>query len=606
MKKTKHFNISVPELGDTPDITQVSNAISDLEDATAGTLEIMKASIQGSGLTLMSVARQTKRTGYYEGMSMRFLCPQTISANTLKTVVVDDLSQQVITVPFDIVSGEYVDITYRGTSFTAHPVVIQKSESIDSNSNETVATSKAVKKVNDKANELKHKSPTREQRDSASFTLKQLMNEKFYGTIRFNGEREGFPCSSDFGSLFVANGDADTSVFFYSPNFNDNTLYYRSGNSTTIENKPNDWCKFWTTDNFNPDTKEPVFEKKSGFNKEKTSEYKSGGDAEKLFTQEGANSLYKLVENKVSKSGDTITGQLVINGSNANQLEIQVNGKNVGRVYAGTDNGTGLYNLITGNIMKLHGDGSATIQANNLHTSSKEVIAAINEINSNKVSKSGDNISGSLRSTNVQSPFIANYTTPHLSGIFARGYQVRIDDVTKSEFGVYGNDKKAEYTYLGSSYEDPALRLYHDGNLYLRAQNLTTNNKEVVKAINEVNNKADTKLSKNDFAGNPILWSGASYNVTVTLPGDVQSLNDVLYIQVFGANDNACIDGNFLQSIHNGTRILLGYVQGTIDQNLSITKIDNRSFRFDIEGSGYETGGTDQTNKIKYIVLRRI
>lgn len=160
MRKTKNFDIKIPELGDVPDITQVSNAIQDLEDALAGTLEIMDASIQGSELTLKSVSRQTKRTKYYDGMSIRFLCPQTISANTLKTVVVDDLPQQVISINFDIVAGEYVDITYHDTSFTAHPVMIQKNERIDSNSNETVATSRAVKKVNDKVNTVSNEVST--------------------------------------------------------------------------------------------------------------------------------------------------------------------------------------------------------------------------------------------------------------------------------------------------------------------------------------------------------------------------------------------------------------------------------------------------------------
>ena len=106
MKKTKHFNISVPELGDVPDITQVSNAISDLEDATAGTLEIMKAEMQGTKITLTSVSRKTKRTGYYEGMSIRFKSPQDIEPNYLKTISVDGLGDQTLSVEYKVNRNE--------------------------------------------------------------------------------------------------------------------------------------------------------------------------------------------------------------------------------------------------------------------------------------------------------------------------------------------------------------------------------------------------------------------------------------------------------------------------------------------------------------------
>ena len=128
MKKTKHFNISVPELGDVPDITQVSNAISDLEDATAGTLEIMKAEMQGTKIALTSVSRKTKRTGYYEGMSIRFKSPQDIEPNYLKTVSVDGLGEQILSVEYKVNRNEYIDIVYEGNKFTAYPVVVQKTD----------------------------------------------------------------------------------------------------------------------------------------------------------------------------------------------------------------------------------------------------------------------------------------------------------------------------------------------------------------------------------------------------------------------------------------------------------------------------------------------
>ena len=361
------------------------------------------------------------------------------------------------------------------------------------------------------------------------------------------------------------------------------------------------------------DGKEPAFSKNSGFNKEKTSEYKSGKDAEKIFTQEGANNFFKEYnDNALINRGVTEDlNKALTNGvyyfypSAANNpidaygyMQVFVNS---GGTHDNSSNWIWQYYYTT------VGNSLWRYKISNRSWSKWYKVWTEEHFNPDtKVNKSGDTMTGSLRTINVTSPFIANYTSSNLSGGFSRGYEVRINGVTKSEFGLYGSDGQEIYTYLGSDYADPALRLYHDGTLYLRAKNLKTNHKEVVDAINEVNNKVDTKLSKNDFAGNPILWRGASYNVTAALPGDVQSLNDVLYIQVFGANDNACIDGNFLQSISNGTKILLGYVQGSVDQILTMTKIDNRNFKFVVEGSGYETGGPEQTYKIEYIVLRRI
>ena len=232
MKKTKHFNISVPELGDAPDITQVSNAISDLEDATAGTLEIMKAEMQGTKITLTSVSRKTKRTGYYEGMSIRFKSPQDIEPNYLKTISVDDLGDQELSVAYKVNRNEYIDIVYEGNKFTAYPVVVQKTDSVNNNSSVLVGTAKGVKTAYDKGMEALNKA-----------------------------------------------NQAQTTA----------------------------------------DEKENKIEKKSGFNLEKTSDYKES-DANKVFTQKGANDLYKEVENeidgKLPLSGGRMEGPIVFRSSN--------------------------------------------------------------------------------------------------------------------------------------------------------------------------------------------------------------------------------------------------------------------------------------------------
>ena len=110
-----------------------------------------------------------------------------------------------------------------------------------------------------------------------------------------------------------------------------------------------------------------------------------------------------------------------------------------------------------------------------------------------KVSKSGDTMSGSLIVKDSQDPFTALYTRDMLVGGFARGYKVSIDGKSVAEFGVRGNSGVEEYVYIGSSWENVRLLLHSNGKSQLKANNLKTTNKEVVEAINELNNN---KLNK--------------------------------------------------------------------------------------------------------------
>lgn len=104
------------------------------------------------------------------------------------------------------------------------------------------------------------------------------------------------------------------------------------------------------------DGKEPAFSKKSGFNKEKTSEYKTGKDAEKIFTQEGANNLYKKVQEDIKN--------------------IDLSGK--------TDKGG--YNG-TAQDLKDEVDDKQSKTDNTLETTNKTIIGAINEVLYNRNAK---------------------------------------------------------------------------------------------------------------------------------------------------------------------------------------------------------------------------
>lgn len=110
-----------------------------------------------------------------------------------------------------------------------------------------------------------------------------------------------------------------------------------------------------------------------------------------------------------------------------------------------------------------------------------------------KVSKSGDTMSGGLIVKDSQNPFTALYTRDMLVGGFARGYKVSIDGKSVAEFGVRGDDRVEKYVYIGTSWENARLLLRNNGDSQLKANNLETASKEVVAAINELNNN---KLNK--------------------------------------------------------------------------------------------------------------
>lgn len=123
----------------------------------------------------------------------------------------------------------------------------------------------------------------------------------------------------------------------------------------------------------------------------------------------------------------------------------------------------------------------------------------------------------------------------------------------------------------------------------------------------DIYSNGDRVLTKANFSGTAIIWRGSSYSCTVELPSDIQSLDDVLYLQVFGSNDCGTLDGKFLSELPDGTSVRLGYVQGdSADMVMWATKVTGRTFRFTQGGTGYVDEGPDQTHPINYVVVRRI
>ena len=122
----------------------------------------------------------------------------------------------------------------------------------------------------------------------------------------------------------------------------------------------------------------------------------------------------------------------------------------------------------------------------------------------------------------------------------------------------------------------------------------------------DIYSNGDRVLTKANFSGTAIIWRGSSYSCTVELPSDIQSLDDVLYLQVFGGNDCGTIDGKFLSELSDGTRVRLGYVQGgSADMVMWATRVNGRTFKFNQQGTTCTDCG-DQTFPINYVVVRRI
>ncbi|MGL5716977.1 MAG: tail fiber domain-containing protein [Paraclostridium sp.] len=149
MKQTNFFDISVPELGDRPDITHVSSAIMNLEDALAGTIEYMNASINNKVLTLTSATRTTKRTGYHTGLTCAFTSGAKIDVGGVTSIVVDNLPARPAELKFIIDVDDSAIATFDGTKFAFKHAPIPRSSAIDSSSEHYVATSRAVKTLND-------------------------------------------------------------------------------------------------------------------------------------------------------------------------------------------------------------------------------------------------------------------------------------------------------------------------------------------------------------------------------------------------------------------------------------------------------------------------
>ena len=135
--------------------------------------------------------------------------------------------------------------------------------------------------------------------------------------------------------------------------------------------------------------------------------------------------------------------------------------------------GENIYNNANGKGMYFKTDGNVELYAGNLSTSNKEVISAINELNSKKSDLTGSTFTGLVavkKDTNGEAMIALN--SAYGNGDIYSG----------------GSAKGVGFKNRTSG---KGLFLDDDGSVKLGATNLTTNAKEVITSINELKSEID-------------------------------------------------------------------------------------------------------------------
>lgn len=146
MRYTEYYNQPSPELGETADITVVTNAILAGEKNQSGKIEFLKATYSGNTISLTSESRTSKNKKYYNGMSVVFFAPTNLTQSDVAVQLkVDDLQPQPFKVKTSVLKNEIVIASFDSTNgFVSKNMPIPRSSSLSSSSEDTVATSKAV------------------------------------------------------------------------------------------------------------------------------------------------------------------------------------------------------------------------------------------------------------------------------------------------------------------------------------------------------------------------------------------------------------------------------------------------------------------------------
>lgn len=355
MRQTEYYKQDIPELGDPSDITVVSDAIADGEVNQSGKIEYMSATNSGNEISLKSNSRMANNANYYNGMGFVFKTPIALNkSDNTYTLKVDNLTAQPFKVKTPAVIGDIITVFYDTTNgfvFTNSP--IPKSSAINSNSEETLATSKAVKTLNDnKVNKSGDTITGLLQTTAPSNAVKIMSNNNQAQYIEWtkNNVRKviyGFE-SANSNDKFSLNGYNNT--FLDISGFTSLTArlaYADLGNALRLGYGKN-------FANISPEN--------------------NNVKALKFFNESvGANAYFNLESN----------GTLVLDTTDSNNgrsYDISFKRKGDERGQIGATNGkVFLWNRKSNKSIDLNDDGTVSIPSNNLRTSSKDLVGAINE-----------------------------------------------------------------------------------------------------------------------------------------------------------------------------------------------------------------------------------
>lgn len=182
MRTSSIYGVSVPELGDRADITVVSDAIISNENNQSGKVENMKATLNSTIIELTSECRTNKLLKYYNGLSIQFVSPVDISAGNSYNIKIDNLAEQPYNNKIDIKLGDVVVAIYGESGFVSYGTTLPRSSSVESDSEVSIANSKAVKTAYDKGVEALDKANTK--LDAGSVSTEYNTAEKIEDKIK--------------------------------------------------------------------------------------------------------------------------------------------------------------------------------------------------------------------------------------------------------------------------------------------------------------------------------------------------------------------------------------------------------------------------------------
>ncbi len=360
--------------------------------------------------------------------------------------------------------------------------------------------------------------------------------------------------------------------------------------------------------------KENKIDKKTGFNLEKTSDYKAA-DADKVFTQAGANSLYKEVSKKATENEFGLmkvgTGLVlnneekvsvdIVNDTSTGGIEKVISAecmKNVfsnGMTFKGTvDSGlindrnlkTGVYDVQS---YELIPDCSTFYSILNwgIYTQCRVQLASPYQFGQESNLFFRTSSPSGWKGGWCKIWHDKNFNpTEYVKFINSKNKEIKIGTTV---FGADGEGTGNQRLYIHFTDSGTINSFYKDGRLELRAKNLKTISKGVVEGINELNDRFENpKILYTNSSGNPIssfVATGLSnyrvisvkYRVAANRSFSMLNGPDITQMLIYLDEENKYFhlwnDNSRVRYEIQGDKIVREYTDGSSAGYICITKI---------------------------------